>query len=57
MTIPVITQLGRMVLALMATIGAVAGRWSIAYRAPLDFDLQRRDGPHYRITALDEEPR
>ncbi|WCD79989.1 DUF3261 domain-containing protein [Pseudomonas sp. TUM22785] len=35
----------------------LAGRWSIAYRAPLDFDLQRRDGPHYRITALDEEPR
>lgn len=34
------------------------GRWRVAYRTPLQFDLHRREGPHYRISPLTgEEPR
>jgi len=27
-------------------------RWRVAYRQPLDFDLEARDGPRYRVQAL-----
>ena len=29
--------------------------WRIAYRAPLDFTLNRAEGPSYRVTALDAQ--